>query len=203
MRLLAAVVWVCGLLIIAVCSGCVSVNLFGGRTQQQVYIFADGNLSEAGLQAETSIEDAIKDLLDQPVVVPPINLPGENPPVEPPPEVTPPSPGNPIDPEVPEPFPPEGDDTFLWKPKSETTGKLVVLTPASWVVSEVWLVRSENNVIEKTRTPGNRNNGNRQHWRFSKPGSGYPNGTHVRVTTSKGVEWVGPIPNTSARYEEK
>jgi len=117
------------------------------------------------------------------------------PPVEPskPPEPTP----DPIPPPEPVPEPPTpavstlreawakrrgpdcGDSSqFLWKPVSESDGKLVVLLPA-WMEADAVAVGHENGNYRGR----NVENGTRQHWRFSRPGSGF--GTVVPVAVSR------------------
>jgi hypothetical protein len=61
-----------------------------------------------------------------------------------------------------------GDQSFLWKPVSDSNGHLVVIFPASF-----------NGRIKNVAVNGERgtfsaiSNGNRTHWRFGKPGSAY------------------------------
>jgi hypothetical protein len=59
-----------------------------------------------------------------------------------------------------------GDNTFLWKPAGESTGKLVILLPAR-ILSDKCIAGTE------WGADGGRHNGNRHHWRFKHPGSAY------------------------------
>jgi hypothetical protein len=60
----------------------------------------------------------------------------------------------------------QGDQTFLWKPAGEHTGKLVILLPAR-ILADKCIAGAEWGAA------AGRHNGNREHFRFSKPGSAY------------------------------
>lgn len=93
----------------------------------------------------------------------------------------------------------KGDNTFLWKPVSESNGKLVVLIPANLSGSPVGTVIVNDN--ESGKYSGN-HNGNRDHFRFSKPGSAYGNAVTVTLNKSgKTREWI--VPNGSQRYSQR
>lgn len=77
---------------------------------------------------------------------------------------------------------------FLWKPISDSTGKLAVLVPER--------TRSSCIVNGESGAWGGFGNGNRAHYRFSKPGGAYPPG--VACQTSMGT-FI--IPNPALRYE--
>ncbi len=68
---------------------------------------------------------------------------------------------------------------FLWKPRSESNGDLVVLMPPEFTgqVSSGNLHTSENandgNLVEAGRFAGDTHNGNRAHWRFNMRGGSY------------------------------
>lgn len=70
-----------------------------------------------------------------------------------------------------------GTQQFLWKPISDSNGNLVVIFPASF-----------NGRISNVAVNGERGtfssiaNGNRTHWRFSKPGSAYQAPAKVTAT---------------------
>lgn len=74
---------------------------------------------------------------------------------------------------------------FLWKPVSESDGKLVVLLPpgltgqvaSAGIYSS--LPPSGETLIEKGRFSGDSANGGRAHFRFSKPGGAYADGVYV------------------------
>ena len=81
----------------------------------------------------------------------------------------------------------QGDNTFLWKPVSENNGRLVVLIPAR-LLADACTVGTE-----KGAGVG-RHNGNREHFRFSKPGSAYGRNVLV-VSYYQGAEtgrWTVP-----------
>jgi hypothetical protein len=94
---------------------------------------------------------------------------------------------------------------FLWKPISDSNGKLVVLLP-SGLTSSVHAVgiASPNggSVIEKGQF-GGIGNGARTHFRFSKPGGQYPDGTEVQVIFTDGSQIRIPIAETSQRVESR
>ena len=95
-----------------------------------------------------------------------------------------------------------GASGFLYKPVSDTTGKLVVLTPSklAGLIQGVKLYDPAGKLIESGRYTGN-GNGGRDHFRFTKPGSSYPDGMVVEVTlnTQDKVRYV--INETSNRSE--
>lgn len=103
----------------------------------------------------------------------------------------------------PEPTPGQGSNAFLWKPASDNDGRLVVLLPA-WVIDPAnpggspgtLIVMAERGVFRSYA------NGNRAHYRFSKPGAAY--GRDVLVTLHRPVP-AGPlqisVPNGAVRYE--
>lgn len=98
--------------------------------------------------------------------------------------------------------PSDGTDGFLWKPFSDSTGKLAIHVPASLTgrVDNVQVADPSGTVLE-TGTYGGVGNGNRVLSRFSKPGSGYPNNCIVLVNISGGCVWRYTIPNTSSRWD--
>lgn len=61
---------------------------------------------------------------------------------------------------------------FLWKPVSDSTGKLAILYPASIGKGTVY-------VNGEAGSYGGRGNGDREHYRFSKPGAAYGNDVNV------------------------
>ena len=86
-----------------------------------------------------------------------------------------------------------GGGGFLWKPVSDSNGNLVVLLPSQY-----------NGKVSSVSVNGERGsfsgiaNGNRTHWRFSKPGAAYGSNAKVVATTSGGnVTWN--VPNGAAR----
>jgi hypothetical protein len=101
------------------------------------------------------------------------------------------------------PVPTSGE--FLWKPRSERDGKLVVLLPSSHtgtvlsaaIHSE--LPPSEEHLIEKGAFTGDTHNNGRAHFRFSKSGDRYPNGIYLVATLSNGKQLAFPIKNSGER----
>ncbi|HMO99349.1 MAG TPA: hypothetical protein PKE26_09595 [Kiritimatiellia bacterium] len=93
-----------------------------------------------------------------------------------------------------------GGGGFLWKPVSESNRKLVVLLPARYTrqVSGVFISTSAGRPIERGSYTGV-HNGGREHYRFSKPGSGYGGNVYVVADLKAGgsVHWV--VPNGAAR----
>lgn len=96
----------------------------------------------------------------------------------------------------------EGSGGFLFKPVSDSDGKLAVLLPSiySGMAASMRLVTPDGDVIETGRYGGN-GNGNREHFRFSKPGSGYPDGVVVEATLTTGETISYTISNPSQRTE--
>jgi hypothetical protein len=95
-----------------------------------------------------------------------------------------------------------GDAGFLFKPVSDSDGKLAVLLPPrlTGLATAVRLLSPTGDILENGRYTGN-GNGGREHFRFNKPGGSYPDGLTVEVTLRTGdvVRYV--IQETSARDE--
>lgn len=91
---------------------------------------------------------------------------------------------------------------FLWKPISENTGKLVVLLPPQYTgqVSASFVATTGGSVIEQGRFSSVAN-GNREHYRYSKPGSGYSAGVVVVADLKAGGSVHWPIPSPGSRVE--
>ena len=96
----------------------------------------------------------------------------------------------------------EGSGGFLFKPVSDSDGKLAVLLPSiySGMAASMRLVTPDGTVIESGRYAGN-GNGNREHFRFSKPGSDYPDGVVVEATLTSGETISYTISNPGERTE--
>lgn len=96
----------------------------------------------------------------------------------------------------------DGPDGFLFKPASDSDGRLVVLLPESLSVQvvELALYDSEGNEIESGRYAGNAN-GERDHYRFSKGGDQYPKDIKVVAALSDGTSVTYTIPNPAERYD--
>jgi len=123
-----------------------------------------------------------------PVVVPPI----PDPPV--------PDDGPPADPSAePNPARPSAYAAgFLWKPKSESTGQLVVLAPERFTghIESTWL---EFNGLSEKPYGGQVANGNRYHSRFAKAGGAYPSPALFRLRTDAGRVWSWSVSRTGSR----
>lgn len=94
---------------------------------------------------------------------------------------------------------------FLWKPVSESDGKLVVLLPQSLTgkikSASVYssLPPQANNLIESGRFAGDDKNENRAHFRFAKPGSSYPDNAYVVAQLHDGTYASFQIKDSSSR----
>ena len=100
----------------------------------------------------------------------------------------------------------DGEGGFLWKPVSDSNGKLVVLLPAnlSHEITQVLLKDESGNVLEEGQFSsfGNADSvGERAHYRFKKAGGDYPNGTIVEVTLQNGETVTYTVSNTSSRCD--
>jgi hypothetical protein len=85
-----------------------------------------------------------------------------------------------------------GDDgapseTFLWKPVSESDGKLVILLPTSISASSVSISGpSGSDTVQKGGRNGSRGNGQREHYRFDKSGKDMQGPVQVTVALENG-----------------
>jgi hypothetical protein len=96
----------------------------------------------------------------------------------------------------------DGDGGFLWKPRSESDGKLVVLLPEelTGLVDSVVLRGPQGNILDEGRDSGVANEG-REHFRFDRAGGSYPPGTVVEIHLTDGSTREVRIGNTSARND--
>ena len=93
---------------------------------------------------------------------------------------------------------------FLWKPVSDSNGKLVVLFPpnlsgdiiSAGIYSK--LPASYENLIEEGKFSGD-GNGNRSHFRFSKPGSSYPDGVFAVAQLKDGSQATFKVEDSASR----
>lgn len=92
-----------------------------------------------------------------------------------------------------------GGSGFVWKPRSESNGRLVVLLPSSFAgkVSGASIQRGSERV-ESGVFVGN-TNGNRPTFRFSQWGGAYGNDLTVVATLSGGGRATWSIPNGARR----
>lgn len=89
-------------------------------------------------------------------------------------------------------------EQFLWKPASESNGKLVILLPASMNASSVSI--SGPNVNESGSGSG-RANGQRQHFRFGKAGKDMQGPVSVNIQLQSGGTKTITVANPAERKE--
>ncbi len=96
----------------------------------------------------------------------------------------------------------EAGTGFLYKPVSDSDGRLVVLLPPSVTgqIERVSLVNSNGKVIERGQFSGTANGG-RDHFRFQRAGAKYPDNLEIRVTLITGKVMSYLIDETSKRQE--
>jgi hypothetical protein len=90
---------------------------------------------------------------------------------------------------------------FLWKPVSESDGKLVVLLPSPYVgrVAMVSIVR--DGIIVDVGRDGGVHNGNRPHYRFAGSGASYGNDIFTVADLTDGDRHFWHIPSGASRTE--
>ena len=92
---------------------------------------------------------------------------------------------------------------FLWKPRSESNGRLVILLPTQYrrQVSSQFVADGDGNVLETGVFTTDEHNGDRPHFRYSRPGASFGNNVYAVADLTGGgtVHW--PIPNGAARTE--
>ena len=91
----------------------------------------------------------------------------------------------------------------MWKPVSDKDGDLAILIPKQLTgkIKEVKILnRDGTKSIAKGKYSGV-GNGNREHYRFAKPGSGYPDGAIVLIKLEDGTSRHVRISDTSRRIE--
>ncbi len=96
----------------------------------------------------------------------------------------------------------DGENGFLFKPRSDSDGKAVVLMPEKLTgrIEHVVLKSPDGQVIEKGRFSGVAN-GDRAHFRFSRPGGAYPPGTIVEVRLDDGSTRQWKLTNPALRHD--
>src|SRR5690606_6805779 len=101
----------------------------------------------------------------------------------------------------------DGSGGFLWKPKSENDGKLVVLLPKDFkgmidrVEIHSQLPPEEATKLGQGRFSGDTQNGGRPHFRFDKPGESYGSDVHVVVFKDDGSTATWQIGDGGQRYD--
>ncbi|MCB0328865.1 MAG: hypothetical protein KDD70_04360 [Bdellovibrionales bacterium] len=96
----------------------------------------------------------------------------------------------------------DGADEFVFKPESESDGKLVILLPTEYSrrVADLLLKDENGNIIERGRGTGVAN-GNREHFRFERAGADYPENLVVEVRLTSGELVQYEIADPSQRYD--
>jgi hypothetical protein len=110
--------------------------------------------------------------------------------------------GGPSSPKGPTVMNPEAPAGFLWKPESDSNGNLVILLPPNMAgkVEGVKVLSPDGAVLDEGKFSGV-GNGDRPHFRFSKPGGSFPNGSIVEITMKDGSKQTITIQDTSVRNE--
>ena len=96
---------------------------------------------------------------------------------------------------------PRSNGEFLWKPASDKDGKLAILLPKGLTgkVKGVQVLSPDGtSVLAKGKYAGN-GNGDREHFRFNKPGGEFPDGAIVVITMENGTKQQVTIKETSNR----
>lgn len=92
---------------------------------------------------------------------------------------------------------------FVWKPRSESDGRLVALLPPQYRgnVQSAHIADSSGRVIEQGRFAGDVHNGRRPHYRFTQHGSAYGANIYLVADLAEGgtVHWH--IPHGAHRQE--
>lgn len=95
----------------------------------------------------------------------------------------------------------DGGGGFLFKPISDSDGKLAILAPEKLTgLVEKTILMADGKEIESGRYSGN-GNGGREHFRFSRPGGGYPKELTVAMILKNGEEVTYKISDPSQRYD--
>lgn len=93
---------------------------------------------------------------------------------------------------------------FLWKPESDKDGKLAILLPPQLLglVKNVSIISADGKtIVEQGRYAGS-GNGGREHFRFSRPGGAFEDGSTVLITMKDGSRKNVKIGETSVRNEK-
>jgi len=94
---------------------------------------------------------------------------------------------------------------FLWKPESDKNQKLAILLPPNLAgkVAEVIVLSPDGKLTLQRGRYSGVGNGAREHYRFSKAGSEFPDGSIVVIKLKDGTTKHMVIKETSARLEKK
>ena len=189
--------------------GCIHIHLIGGRSQTTTIYRSDDNLTESAMEAPSQISDSInpKIPIDR-IQVGPDAIRGDGggtpaPDTDPPVPDKPEGPDEPDEPEGP-PAPAEpgaADRIFLWKPESESDGKLVVLLP--WCLKAASVAAQNHHGEWVLGTLAGLSNTIRETWRFGHAGRAWTNpNVPVRVVTIDGEVLTWIVPAGAQRYDK-
>lgn len=90
---------------------------------------------------------------------------------------------------------------FLWKPSSESNGKLVILFPSQIRLGTVQSI-TVNGKFKPDSTQQTGANGDRIHARYGKAGKDFGKNIEVKITTKAGKEFTWTVPNGKDRFEQ-
>ena len=162
------------------CSGCITVSLIHVGDNQTI---GEG---DAQMESNADIADSFTDLLKSSTatsLTPPDPIDDEN---APPPVIDPPPQTNGV----------VGAHSALWKPISETTGNLVLVLDEEYTGHTTGVT-----VAGEAGRFASVANGNREHYRWGKPGADFTEMATIVVTTDTGAEHVGYVPVPAEREQ--
>ena len=92
---------------------------------------------------------------------------------------------------------------FLWKPVSDSDGKLAILLPPALTSKAIGckIISPNGSQVLATGRDGGVGNGDRQHYRFNAPGASFPPGSIVEIQLRDGSTIKIMIEDTGARLE--
>jgi len=112
-----------------------------------------------------------------------------------------PQPAGPTQPTT-EPDNQNGVNVFLWKPNSESDGNLVILLPNAFRGRVQTCSITGGFGTEEGNFTTDSHNGNRPHYRFSRPGAAYGNDINVQIVYDGNEIKSWRVPNGASRYEQ-
>lgn len=100
----------------------------------------------------------------------------------------------------------DGPGGFLWKPNSDSNGRLVVIWPAQYTgrigsctIHSGYPTSSKNRI--ETGVFSSVGNGGRAHFRFSRPGGAYGANVYASATINDGSKVTYFVANTGSRND--